>query len=265
MADAGDRVSSEFASEAAYNNPRRFVVPPLVNEYAAIKLTRQIYFVDSAGNSNDICSIPHTNNMNSLYFVNLWGPGNPTVSYQLYANYGAPNPGLLPSVIRTGSALAATLNNSYDFSRIRSMKFLFEPVVLQPATNYPAIDVYVCWVPNHFTFDNGNPRNEYDTFADFRDAIGADRITKVAHHAGQSFAIRFVPQIGERVQFAPAGGAETLHDIPAPWLYRGQDPQLYTPLVVFRRPFSQGVANTGYSVSMKCVLEFKDANPNDEN
>lgn len=262
MADAGDLASKEFASEAAYNNPVRSVVPTLVNSYAAVRLVRQMSFVDSASNVSNILSVPHTSDMDHLFFVNLWTSGTPIVTNQVYGSWGSPNTGLLYSNIRSGSAMASALHSQYDFYRVRCMKFLFEPIVLQPATNYPAIDVYIWWVPNHFTANNPDPNQEFDSFATFRDSIRSERITKVAHHAGQSFQIRFVPQVGERVQFFVG---ETQHDIPCPWTGRSFDPQLYTPLVVFRRPFSVAPANTGYSVSMSCVLEYKDANPNDEN
>lgn len=264
MADAGDNASKEFSSEAAYNNPSRFLVPTTVNNYAALELTRTMLVRGNDGVDSPILSVPSTNDLDHLFFVDLWQAGTPAQTNMAFLKWGATatNTGCVLSSIRTGSVMAGYLNNMYDYSRVRCIKVLFEPIVKQPVVNYPPVDVYVWWVPNHYNISNGNLNDEFDSFATFRDAIRHERITKVANHAGQSFAIRFVPQISE----VNSGIFGTVtHDIPMPWIPRGSDPALYSPIVVFRRPFGVGPSSTGYSVTFKTVLEFKEANPNDEN
>lgn len=265
MADAGDMgdmAAGEFSSKAAYYNARRFHIPPVVNDYSAIRLHRQLTFVDGTQNSTPILGIPSTSNMNSIYWVNLSAPGAPGIVNESRVFWANPNTGMTAANLRTGSTVASQLHNIYDYYRVRAVKFLFEPLFIQPLTNAQPMDVYCWWVDNHYTVDIANLNNEYEDFMTFRDDIPGSRITKLAHQNGHSFAVRCVPQIGEAVQFAL--GTQN-HVIPAPWMQRENDVVMWTPILAFRRPFNSSPTTFGFSVSVECILEFKDANPNDEN
>lgn len=264
MADAGDHAADEFASQAAYNNPRRFGVPPTVNNYACLEITRQVLFVDNAGATSNVLSVPATPSLDNLFYVDLGTAGIPTVANLVRADWSGGHTGLNYDNLRAGSAMATALHSMYDNYRIRSMKFIIEPCQTQPIVNTSPMDIYVWWIPNHYTVDLANPFNEFGSFADLRDAIPGSRITKVSHKYGQTFAVRCVPQMGEKGTMV---AGDYWHDIPMPWLNKTaafQTAQLWTPMIIFRRPFGQAV-NFAFSVCVKAILEYREGNPTDEN
>lgn len=259
MADAGDHVTSEVSSQSAFHNSRRAVLPPLVNEYCACTLSRVINWKTSdPAASTPILSIPSTGaDFNSLYFV------LPYAAYAYSTHTAFPFTNNTFGNLKFGSTLVNALSNIYDEYRVRTMKLEFEPVLTQPLINYPPLEAFVWYVPNPFNVTESNLPNEYDTFDTLRNDMKDNwRIARLSYQFGRKFSFEFVPHVWAREE---VGGIADDHIIPYPWTDRAKESYvMYTPIVVFRRPFGNA-ANYNFSVTMKACVEFRGPNPNDEN
>lgn len=256
MADAGDLAAAQYNSDAAYNNPRRFSLPPVQNDYAAITLNRPVTWVKAAGNSPFVEINANTTNNSSLHFVVPW------TNFYTAGSISKPPGALTYRSILSGSALATQFQATYDMHRIRCMKLIFEPVTVMPQDNFPALDIYIWWVANHSMLA-ANLDNEFADINELRSSLRAERITKVSNRYGHTFSLNFVPQMIENV----AGVPNATHVIPRPWLQGGDaalDANIYTPVIIFRRPYNADPAGSlKYSVTLKTCIEYKEPNPPD--
>lgn len=254
--DAGDVAASTYSSGASYRDYRRFALPPVVNDYSAITLHRPILWVKGGGTSPFVEVVASTANADSLHFV---------VPYSSYFTAGAiskPPNDLTYRSILSGSQLGTSIDSIYEWHRIRCMKLLFEPTLIDPIDSQPPLDCYVWWVDNH-TLLNQILDTEFESNFDIRAVMKSERITKMSHRYGHSFSIPFIPQMIEYSN----GPQNQQHVIPRPWLKRGdpsKDAAIYTPIIIFRRPYTPNAIaqpTYRYNVSLKTCIEYKEPEP----
>lgn len=272
MPDAGDEAAAQINANASWHNYRRGNLPPLVNEYCAVTTSEiirwQSQLLPPLAPSTPILNVPSTNvDFNTIYWV---FPYFQSTAPQSRSNYGV----ITLAQLENNADMISRLRLTYDEYRIRSMKFIFEPVLTQPLTNSQPLECYAWFPPNPLALDLNNPSGEYSDWDSLRNDIrgGNKDFRRMCSVFGQKFTCEFIPQCYVQNQVGGPGQApvNTASLVPAPWLNRSQNGvTFYTPIFTFRQPF----LNAGggdfpygfqYQVTLKACIEFRKPNPNEE-
>lgn len=264
VGDAADEASKEINANTSWHNSRRFLLPPLVNEYCAMVTTHVIEWKISNTATSSILEVPfRQTDFNTLFYAFPY----------FQSSYPQSRSNWDPMCLNTFIASAPMIERlrlTYDEYRVRSMKFILEPTLIQNLVNYQPMDAYAWFPKNPMGLDLNNPQNEYEDYDALRNDIngGNREFRRLAYVYGKKAVCEFVPQVYVKNQFGGVGQA-VLSDayslVPCPWLQRNMHTtQLYTPIMVFRQPFGAPSVSYSYQVTVKACIEFRKPNPNDE-
>lgn len=261
--DAADDASMQINARASWHNNRRCTLPPLINEYCAVLTSNVVEWKTGPDTSTKLLAIPSTGgDFDSLYWVFPYFQSTSPIATSGFSSLNFAN-------FAADALMLERLRLTYDEYRIRSMKFIFEPVLTQPLTNTQPLSAYAWFPPNPVVLDLNNPQNEYGNFDELRNEItgGNTDFRRLSSSWGTKFVCEFIPQCYMRNDVGGVGQAQVqaFSLVPAPWLSRDQNTvNMYSPVFVFRRPFAVAPTNFTYQVTIRACFEFRKPNPDAE-
>ena len=210
-------MSSAIGSRAVYYNSRRMSVPPvLANDYVAIVQTRAMI----EEKEPPVLKIPTSNvDWNQLH---VWSP---IVQINPFLNESFP----------------LALYNSYEYFRIRSVKFRLTPNGLN-LVNTVKTPVFI-WYPERSNLLGNSPKNFIGpTYSEMLES--GERFHKVANSQEDSLVMECVPQVWNVLSVADnVQNSYPVIDIPAPWLPTTEANKVlkhYMPYFVWKLLYTPG-------------------------